>query len=33
VALSSSALSAGERVRELKAEMTVEIAIVIANCL
>ena len=30
---SSSALKAGESVRELIAEMTVEIAIVIANCL
>ena len=31
--LSSSAASAGERVSELIAEMTVEIAMVSANCL
>ncbi len=30
---SSSAARAGERVRELNAEITVEIAIVSANCL
>ncbi|MNY71124.1 hypothetical protein D3C86_2093980 [compost metagenome] len=31
--LSSKALSAGDRVNELIAEITVEIAIVTANCL
>ena len=31
--LSSSAASAGDSVSELKAEITVEMAMVIANCL
>ncbi|MNN91447.1 hypothetical protein D3C81_2095650 [compost metagenome] len=31
--LSNTAASAGDRVRELKAEITVEIAMVRANCL